>query len=403
MDAHEALDFWQAEGEIDAHLADRLRASLAAHEEPARTGTIIWILASLGAVLIGGGLLLFISSQWDQSSPTRRMLLVLAIYLAIVGAAALAESRRLAITARGLWFLSSIAVGVNIFLVGQIFNLPLNYWQGTLLWMTATLAMGWAAPSSAQGWLAVPLGLLTLAWISTPSAEFFDQGAFLWDERGIRPLLPIIGLALVAATRPLAGTEFDWLNRPAIAVGALLAAVPLTVSTFHPVTFAWLFQIDFRVFHGIVIAIAAAVAALVARRRADGPLAIAFVAVGGLLLVLLPQVADDDNLLNGSTVPWAAPSFDGSDALFFVYGAIVFALAVALIVAGQHFDVRWPVNAGFSMAGVILFALYVGRIAGALPTALAVTLGGLLLVGGAIFVERKRRELSAGVGSGEPR
>lgn len=402
MDAHEALDFWQAEGEIDTELADRLRTSLAAHEGPARTGTIIWILASLGAVLIGGGLLLFISSQWDQSSPTRRLLLVLAIYLAIVGAAALAERQRLAISARGLWFLSSIAVGVNIFLVGQIFNLPLNYWQGTLLWMTATLAMGWAAPSSAQGWLAVPLGLLTLAWISTPSAEFFDQGAFLWDARGIRPLLPIIGLALVASTRLLAETEFGWLNRPAIAMGALLAAVPLTVSTFHPVTFAWLFQIDFRLFHVVVITIAAAVVALVARRRADGPLAIAFVTVGGLLLVLLPQVADDDNLLDSSTVPWAAPAFDGSDALFFVYGAIVFALAVALITAGQHFGVRWPVNAGFAMAGVILFAVYVGRIAGALPTALAVTLGGLLLVGGAIFVERKRWEVNAGVGKAGP-
>ena len=43
---------------------------------------------------------------------------------------------------RGLWFLSSITVGVNIFLLAQIFNLPLNFWQGTLLWMIAALAMG---------------------------------------------------------------------------------------------------------------------------------------------------------------------------------------------------------------------------------------------------------------------
>ena len=401
MDASDALSMWEADGEIDAELAARLRASLASREGPERANRLIWVLVSIGAVLIGGGLLLFIASQWDQSSPTRRLLLLFAIYLLTVGAAALADRQRLAITARGLWFLSSIAVGVNIFLVGQIFNLPLNFWQGTLLWMIATLAMGWAAPSSAQGWLAVPLGVLTLGWYGTPSSMFFDQGAFLFDAAGIRPLLPVVGLTAVALAVILLDTEFEWLRRPLFAFGGLMVAVPITVSTFHPEAFAWIFQIDIRGFHFVVGAVAIAVMAVVWRQHPDSPLLIGFGIVAGLLVVLLPQVTDDHFDLDADTVSWLAESFDKSELLFGIYTAVIFLLSVATILGGQRYGIAALVNVGFAMVSVLLLALYIGRIAGELPTSLAVIIGGLLFVGGAIVLERKRREVTSDVADGE--
>ena len=397
MDASEALTLWIAEGAIDDELADRLRASLASHEEPERANKLIWTLISIGAVLIGGGLLLFIASQWDQSSPTRRLALLIVIYLLVVASATLANRQQLGITARGLWFLSSIAVGVNIFLVGQVFNLPLNYWHGTLLWMIATLAMGWAAPSSAQGWLAVPLGLLTLGWISTPSAFAFDQAAFLFEPGGIKALLPLIGLALVATGLLLDDSDFDWLQHPLHIFGALLVATPITVSTFHPDAFAWIFQFDVRLFHFVVIAVAVALVALTLQREPQSPLLIAFAAVTALLLVVLPQVDDDffDFGFDTNSAPWMAESFAKSEVLFGIYTAVIFGLALATILVGQHFVIRALVNMGFAVVSVLLFAVYVGRIAGELPTSLAVLLGGLLLVGGAIFLERKRRDVTS--------
>lgn len=397
MEASEAIRLWVAEGSIDDELAQRLRTSLAEHEEPERANKLIWILVSIGAVLIGGGLLLFIASQWDESSPTRRLGLLFGIYLVIVAAAALADRRRLGITARGLWFLSSIAVGVNIFLAGQIFNLALNYWQGTLLWMLATLAMGWAAPSSAQGWLAVPLGILTLGWISTPSAFAFDQGAFLFEPGGIKALLPLIGLGLVAAAVLVEGSDFAWLTRPLRVFGAVLIAVPITVSTFHPDAFAWIFQLDARLFHFVVAGAAIATIAAAWRRDPRSPLLMAFAAVTALLVAVLPQVQDDHFRFDVrvDSVPWLAESFDGSQLLFGVYTAVVFALGVGTIVAGQHFAIPVLVNVGFAVVSVLLFAVYVGRIAGELPTSLAVIVGGLLLVGGAVILERKRREVTS--------
>jgi len=394
MDASEALEMWERVGEIDAEHAARLRRSLASHTEPERANRIIYVLVSIGAVLIGGGLLLFIASQWDQSSPVRRLLLLFAVYALTVSGAALCDRQRLQTTASGLWFLSSIVVGVNIFLVGQVFNLPLTYWQGTLLWLLATLAMGWASPSSAQGWLAVPLGVLTLGWIFTPSSQFFEQGEFLFSPGGLRPLLPIVGLALVSLSMLIVETDFAWLRRPAQAFGACFVAVPLTASTFHPAVFAWIFQIDARPVHLVILLLAVGLVAASWNRQPAPLLGIGLAAIGGLMVVFMPQVSDADRFLDGTTLPWLAESFDNSEALFGAYTALMLGLSVATIVTGHRFENKGLVNVGFAAVSVLLFALYVGRIAGELPTSLAVIVGGLLLVGGAIFLERKRREVA---------
>ncbi len=255
MDARDALTMWVRDGLLPAELAEQLTVTLG-EPEPVESrpdgNKLTRLLVFVGALLIGGGLLLFIGSQWGESSPSRRLLLLFGVYLVVVASAALAQRQRLNTTARAMWFLSSIAVGVNIFLIGQIYNLTLNYWQGTLLWMVACLAMGWAAPSTAQGWLAVPLGLLTLAWLSVPSTMFFEQASFVADAGGIRPLLPLLGVAMIAGAVLTPGTEFAWLRRPLQAFGAILVAVPLTISTFHPLVFAAVFEIDFRLLHVIV-------------------------------------------------------------------------------------------------------------------------------------------------------
>lgn len=391
MDARDAITRWLADGLIDDELADRLRATIDDDDRGNLTQFLIRIGVFLGAVLIGGGLLLFISSQWDEQSPHRRLLLLLAVYLVIIGAAAVAESRRLATTARGLWFLSSIAVGVNIFLTGQIFNLPLNYWQGTLLWMVASLFMGWAAPSTAQGWLVITLGLLTLGWISTPSSQFFDQGAFLFDEGGIRALLPLIGLALVAASMLLGPTDFHFLDAPALNIGVLLIAGPLTVSTFHPEAFRALTSVDAGIFHAVVAVAALAIIGLAYWQHRVTLLGPVLAVIVALLVVVLPQVDGSDG-----SASWLAEPFEDSELLFGIYTAAIFILALGTIALGQKVQVTALVNTGFTVVAVLAVAVYIGRIAGALPTSLAVLLGGILLVGGAVLLERRRRDVLEG-------
>ncbi len=403
MEARDALSKWERDGLISPELADQLRETLDAGEQQARTNNLIRLLVGVGAVLIGGGLLLFISSHWDSQSPIRRVGLLLLVYAVVVAAAALADRQRLETTGRGLWFVSSITVGVNIFLLGQIFNLPLNFWQGTLLWMISALAMGWASPSVAQGWLVVVLGILTLGWISVPSSQFFDQGAFLWDEGGILPLLALLGLALAAGSLVAAGSGFDFLRQPSLVIGVLLIAVPLTVSTFHPTVFAALWQMDARWFHAIV-ATGCIIVVVIASLRTQNPILMwALPILCGLLVVLLIQVdlGDDapSSINDFDSSSWLAEPVANSDLVLALYTFAIFGLALGAVEVGQRMRVAALVNVGFAVVAVLMMSIYIGRVAGALPTSIAVLLGGVLLVSGAVLLERKRRDLVAEVAS----
>jgi len=402
MDARDAIAKWEGVGLITPELASQLRETLDTDERAERSSRLIRLFVGVGAVLIGGGLLLFIGSHWDSQSPVRRVGLLVFVYALVVAAATVADRQRLETTGRGLWFVSSIIVGVNIFLLGQIFNLPLNFWQGTLLWMIAALAMGWASPSVAQGWLVVVLGVLTLGWISVPSAQFFDQGAFLWDEGGILPLLALLGLALAAGSMLVAGSDFDFLRQPSLVTGVLLIAVPLTVSTFHPTLFAAVWRMDPRWFHLVLAVGCVAVIGLSWWRTQNRLLVWALPTLCGLLVALLVQVdlVDVPSSINDfDSSSWLAEPVATSDWVLALYTLVIFGLALGTVVAGQRMRVAALVNVGLAVVAVLVMSIYIGRIAGALPTSIAVLLGGLLLVAVAIFLERKRRDLIAGVAS----
>ena len=403
MDARHALANWEHDGLISPELAAQLGDTLGVDEKQARADRLIRLLVGVGAILIGGGLLLFIGSHWDTQSPARRVGLLLLVFALVIVAAAVADRQRLETTGRGLWFVASITVGVNIFLLGQIFNLPLNFWQGTLLWMIAALAMGWASPSVAQGWLVVVLGLLTLGWISVPSSQFFDQGAFLWEPAGIRPLIALLGLALSAVSMLTAQTNFEFLALPSRAIGVSLIAVPLTVSTFDPEVFDWVWEMDARWFH-LVLAVTCVVVIVVAWVATSSRLlAWALPILGLFLAVLLIQVDSRSDIprsgvyLDSSS--WLAEPIAGSEWMLGLYTAVIFAFALGTVVAGQRMRVAALVNVGLAVVAVLLMSIYIGRLAGALPTSLAVLLGGVLLVAGAAFLERKRRDLISEVTS----
>ena len=236
-----------------------------------------------------------------------------------------------------------------------------------------------------------------MAWVSVPSTMFFEQAAFVVDAGGIRPLLALLGLAMVAGAVLASGTSFSWLGRPLQAFGALLVAVPLTISTFHPWVFAGVFEMDFRLFHVFVVVASLAVVGVAWLRRRHPLMVIAAPVLLGMLLVLLPQVNVDDNITSDlddfDSVPWLAEPFVESALLFGIYTAVIFALAIGTVAAGQRFRVPALVNVGVGVLAVQLVAIYIGRLAGTLPTSLAVLLGGLLLVGGGALLERKRRDL----------
>src|SRR5262245_39771753 len=70
---------WTDAGVIDEETAARIRAFELAHSRSTRLRWPIWIALVLGAVMLGAGVLLFVSANWDTLSPETRFVLVLAL------------------------------------------------------------------------------------------------------------------------------------------------------------------------------------------------------------------------------------------------------------------------------------------------------------------------------------
>lgn len=157
------LGRWTDAGLIDAAAAARIRAW-----EIARIPTIgfRWptlVALAFGAVLIGAGVLLFVSAHWDSLSPGERMALVLAMVAVFhVGGACTARAwGSLSVT---LHTLGTIALGAGIALAGQIFNISEHWPSAILLWALGA-ALAWAL---LRHWTQATLtAILIPAWLAS--------------------------------------------------------------------------------------------------------------------------------------------------------------------------------------------------------------------------------------------
>lgn len=209
-----ALARWVDAGLIEPGLEARIRAFEQQHAAgSAVVQPMVKMALGLGGVLIGAGVLLFVSANWGALSPFSRFGLV----LLLVGGfhlAAIAVAPRFPALTPVLHALGTVSLGAGIFLTGQIFNLDEHWPGGVMLWamgaavafalvrdqdqaaLTAILVPAWlisegieaGGPGRAEG---VGLFLLAVAYFTVPIPR---QSSSLW-----RPLRMIGGVALIPA------------------------------------------------------------------------------------------------------------------------------------------------------------------------------------------------------------
>jgi uncharacterized membrane protein len=392
--AHKALDHWRKTGLLSAEQADALRADLEAHERRHSSGRAVTIFATIGAVLVGLGVILFVASNWASMGPVARVLVLSAGYAAAAIGAVWAGTRGLPKVANSVWAIVTLLLGANIFLIAQIFHHSLTYWQGPLLWMVGAVAMGYARQSPAQGAIAVPLGLLALGWVGGGSGWFMDdQLQFLVSREGLRPLLPLIGLGLIAGAQLLRrGEEWGFAEAACMKWGTLLIALPLIISTVHVGAVEWIFGIAFTfkqivILSGVAVLVLSAVVFGQARAALVRPVLIGLAVLFALLIVPV----------DGR--PWLDMTVGGSHLPYGLYVIAVFALALLAIGLGVRTQNSALINTAIYTTAILIVIQYFSWSFLLLDRSLVFIIGGILLIAMSILLEKKRRALVARIAS----
>ncbi|MBO6633526.1 DUF2157 domain-containing protein [Parvibaculum sp.] len=408
------LELWIERGWVTPANAEQILKS--AEERPS-TRRMPAILAVLGAVLIGFAVMSFVAANWYEIPKLAKLI---AIFVAMSAAwlAAIPLERR----GHPAFAQAAILIGLGLFgggimLIAQIYHIRTDDPGGVLAWCIAALAAAWALPSRpalALGillsvfwtvfavqldegsphwafwivWLAGAALALRLAWL--PGFHLSLLSLILWqainvdaisNTFAIAPEHIAVFLILEALAIWLAAILFSS-RAPRFASAAEAYAIVATFVIF------WILQLDpggttpeesAALWSLIVLVPVIVVGALaflcLTRGRIDARHGSAIVSIAVFSLLWLP-------LQNAAPalIPW-------------LYAALFLALAAWLVSYGTARDSRFAVNFGFVAFGAEVLWLYFETLNTLLDTALFFALGGILLIVGALFMERMRRRL----------
>ena len=217
------LNQWTSEGLIEPAAAERIRAYETEHDKARGLGWPVLLAISLGGLLLGAGVLLFVAAHWDALSPSVRFGLVLALVGLFHVAAALVAGRFPPLSTT-LHAVGTICLGAGIFLAGQIFNLQEHWPAGLMLW-----ALGaWIAAAFLRDWpQAALVALLTPMWLGGEWVEA-TRGWVASDNILVDGLL-LLSISYTTALLPNKETSI----RKALTWIGALTLIPLAATVPH--------------------------------------------------------------------------------------------------------------------------------------------------------------------------
>ena len=219
---HEEAGHWRDEGIISSSQYDQIvkRHKLKTSEEFTRDAFSV-IAIVIGSLLLGLGLMTLVGANWQSWSREVKFILLMSLFLstAITGFLTwkepklatnqdkkIQEGKR--VIGEGLLILSAFILGVNLMLMGQIFNISGSTSELFLAWGFGVLVMAYSLSLNSLGIMAIVLIQIGY-WIGIGSLVS-DPGEVNWARLAIRhmPLLSwllFVPLAYICRSRWIFG------------------------------------------------------------------------------------------------------------------------------------------------------------------------------------------------------
>jgi len=188
---------WRREGVVDAPTTRRIRQRYGIQhqadegEDAGGQGRAVTVIGTLGSILVGLGVILFVASNWEAIGRPGKLALLLAFLVAFSGVAFLLRGHGHPRIGSALVFCSQLVFGANIFLIGQIYHVRSSEPTFLLIWAVGMIPMAYVARSRLTAFVSI---LALLGWYAMLLS---DWGALSGPHPLVAPSFLAFGLALV--------------------------------------------------------------------------------------------------------------------------------------------------------------------------------------------------------------
>ena len=348
-----------------------------------RLGWFVTAISIIGALVLAGGVVLLFASQWAELPTWFRTASLIAGMLAAYAAGyALIYRFEMQRVGSALLLLGTLLYEAGLFLLAQIYNMPVDSPILLLLAAAGTLPLAYLFESR----VVLLLGIANLTgWLISEMVKRYPDSP---KTQSALLVVAALGVAFYAIGHLHALRRATAAFADTYAISGLLVVLGLVyVFTFDE---PWSEMIDAGVKSYasppvvyVSIGIAAVLVAAQALLRGRDVETAIDVAAQAVVLVIAAIVAT-----------W--PAWTGYAVLF---NAVYFAVAAGLVTRGYLRGDERYINLGLAIVGLGLFTRYVDVFWSLLARSAFFIIGGLLLLGVAFAIERMRRGLIRGMGA----
>lgn len=367
---------WLDEGTINYAQAEKMRADIEEYKTEHRSKKQIIAFSTIGAILIGIGAILFVSSNWEKIGDTVKILLLAGSTVGIhyTGYHLKYENQKYPKLGSSLLFLSALIFGASLFLIAQIYNINANNSTLVLIWLLGVFPLIYGYRSTEVAGLC---SLLFYLWI----------GLMYSERNGFNELINILDLYLISGIAIyFTGTLHELLAKVKHAaptfkfMGLQAVLIALFIYTFGPLESKGE-EIISAIYAFLGILFLAVLLSKSLRSRLTGFQTDMSMAAISFLMAGITLIATN------SPVP--------EEAYMGFFNLVFLGLLVLLLYAGYSTEDIGIINTAMFWFIPLIFARYFDFFWDFLPRSFFFILGGLALLTLSVVLERKRRELKA--------
>lgn len=345
-----------------------------------KRGKLVAILSTLGAILVGTGVILFFASNWDKISPFQKTIIIYILLFSsyFIGFRLKYLQGKYPKTGISLIFLGCILYGAAIWLIAQIFHIKAHWPNGLLAWAMFVLPISYIIQSRAI--LTISL-IDIILWLGFEMS--FQFGGFFEDLYYPFYIYFLFGIFIysIGLIHTKFESKYDALYR-FFGLVLILGVVYFLTFKFHKtidITKLQLFGISYKLISLFAIF----------------PLIFVIFNLKKNLLVLrknLLVLLQTGTIIVSLFVIFVFSSYE-SEPRVLIYNLLLFLLIVGLVFLGYFEKRNFLINIALLFFAIDVITRYFDFFWEYLPKSIFFIVGGLILMYGGFLIERARRKI----------